>query len=356
MAGAGGPHEGVQVGAGVGEFEGAGLGRGGRVRGGIHQDPPQSVDGVFLAGPGQVHGVFGNPVGIAVPEGFVLVAFGDVVHDGGRGPVEAGEQPVGDAGGREGRDERDLRVDHRGDVGVGDEFRVTDQQEAAGPGEGLQPVHGVHDLGDFPGAAVVGAVQQRDGAVGGHSDTGLDLFEVGAPVFGVAVGRGRMILIDLVVGAVQGDRGHVPVQAGHVDTERVYGLGADRSDDVLDLGCDGVQGPAQTVVVEGVGRDRVDLLHGPVPRPVGHGDHRLRVGQPVGDQRLDDLPVADQGDITHRAGRIDDPRDIQPAGEVRDHRQRPQPLLQHVHDRDLRAGTPWHTSRLLRDTHTRKTR
>jgi len=108
--------------------------------------------------------------------------------------------------------------------------------------------------------------------------------------------------------------------AGDVDAEHVDRVRADRTDDLVGLVGEGVQGPAEPVVVEQVGVDVVDLLHRPRMRPVGHGDHRFRAGQLVGDQRLDDLSVAGQRNITHRAGPVHDTRDVQPGGEVRDHR------------------------------------
>ncbi|MDY7091279.1 MAG: hypothetical protein SYR96_40155, partial [Actinomycetota bacterium] len=107
IPGAGGPHEGVQVGAGLAEFQLPGGGGGVLVRAGVHQDPADLVHRVGFARPGKVHDIFGDPVG-ATPAGrFVDVALGDVVHrcGAGRDPgcCERGEEP-------------DSGVVHRGEI------------------------------------------------------------------------------------------------------------------------------------------------------------------------------------------------------------------------------------------------
>jgi hypothetical protein len=55
------------------------------------------------------------------------------------------------------------------------------------PSELGQGAHRADDLGDLTGAAVVGPVDQRDPAIGGDPEAGLDLLEVRAAVLGMAV-------------------------------------------------------------------------------------------------------------------------------------------------------------------------
>ncbi len=56
-------------------------------------------------------------------------------------------------------------------------------------------------------------------------------------------------------------------------------------------------------------------------------DDRRRGGEPVGDQRLDDLTVAGPGDRPHRGSPVDDAGDVQLPAERGHHRQRAQRLL-----------------------------
>lgn len=90
--------------------------------------------------------------------------------------------------------------------------------------------------------------------------------------------------------------------ANDVDTERVDRFRPDRADDLVGVFGHGVQRAAEPVVVEGVGVNAVDLVHRPGVGPVSHRDHRCRVRQPVGDQRLDHLAMAAM--IEHASRRI----------------------------------------------------
>jgi hypothetical protein len=107
-------------------------------------------------------------------------------------------------------------------------------------------------------------VEYGHAAVAGYGQAGLDLFEVGSAVLGMAVPRLDETGLDVVVGAVQRDRGHVPVQAGHVDAERGDRGGAHRPDNAVQPGRDGIQSAANAVVVQHGGVDAEDLGHRPL--------------------------------------------------------------------------------------------
>jgi len=83
-------------------------------------------------------------------------------------------------------DEVHLGGDHGGKVGVGDQLGVPDQQEPPLAGELLERGHRPGDLGDLPGAAVVGAVEDGHATLAADPKAGLDLLEVGAAVLGMA--------------------------------------------------------------------------------------------------------------------------------------------------------------------------
>jgi hypothetical protein len=310
----------------AGPVGGRGLGAGR----GPHQHPPQRQDGVSLALAGQGHGVLDDPVAAPPLSRLVLVAGRDVVDRGGSVGVEGGEDLGGHVGLGGRRDEADLGVGHGPQVGVGEQLGVTHQQQPLGAGQLLERGHGADDLGDLAGAAVVGAVEDGDPAVwvAGDRQAGLDLLEVGAAVLGMAMVGSREPVGGVGVGAVQRDRREVPVQPGNVQAEHADRAGADRPDDVVQLRRGRVQGPADAVIVEHGRLDPPDLLHGPLAGPVLDVDQRRRRGQPVGDQRLDDLPVGDQCHLADRHGPVDDPGHLQPPAELRDHRQRPQRLVQ----------------------------
>jgi hypothetical protein len=165
---------------------------------------------------------------------------------------------------------------HRGDVRVGQQLRVADEQEPAGPGEAPQGLHGADDLTDLGGSAVVGPPEHRDGSVGGGGHAGLDLFQVGAAVLGVAEPGPGEVLVDARVVAVQADRGHVPVQLGHVDAVAADRGGPDRPGHLVQDRGQRVQRPGDPVVVEDLGSDPEGVLHGELPAPLPEVDHRGR--------------------------------------------------------------------------------
>jgi hypothetical protein len=134
-------------------------------------------------------------------------------------------------------------------------------------------------------------------------------------------------LLGVLVGAVQRDRGHVPVQPRHLQAKGSDRLRADRPHQLVELGRDGVQGTADAVVVERCRLDPEDLLHRPRPRPVLHPPQRGRGGQPVGHQDLDHLPMGQGGHLANRAGPIHDALQVKALTEVGHHWQRPQRLL-----------------------------
>jgi hypothetical protein len=104
-------------------------------------------------------------------------------------------------------------------VGVGDQLGVADRQEPSWPGQPAQRPHRPGDLGDLPGAAAIGTMPHRHAAVAADGQASLDLLEVGAAVLGMAEPGRDEPFLGLVVGAVQRDRGHVPVQPGHLQAE-----------------------------------------------------------------------------------------------------------------------------------------
>jgi len=213
-----------QVVAGAVEFLGSGVPGGFGAGRGVHEDPPQRDRGVAFERPGDGHGVLEDPVMAALIDGAVGVPGSDEVHRGGRVVVAAGEHLRGhERLGRRGQEGHVRRGGHRGDVVVGQQLRVAYEQEPAWSGQPSQGLHRADDLGDLRGTTVVGPPEHRDRTVRGGGHAGLDLFQVGASVLGMTEpGPGEVVVGDLVV-AVQADRGHVPVQLGHVDA-----VGGDR--------------------------------------------------------------------------------------------------------------------------------
>jgi hypothetical protein len=76
------------------------------------------------------------------------------------------------------------------------------------------------------------------------------------------------------VGAEQGDRGHVPVQPGHVQRERRDCAQPDGADDLSQDRRERVQCPADPVAVEGVRGCPERLADRPGPGSVGHVHQR----------------------------------------------------------------------------------
>jgi hypothetical protein len=83
-----------------------------------------------------------------------------------------------------------------------------------------------------------------------HRDPGLDLLQIGAPVFRMTIRRRRIRRITVLIGTIQRNRGHIPVQTGHIDPERLNRRRTNGSDDVFGLFSDRVQRPTQTVIIE----------------------------------------------------------------------------------------------------------
>jgi hypothetical protein len=140
--------------------------------------------------------------------------------------------------------------------------------ERAGPGELAERFHRPGDLGDLPGATVIGPVEHRHPTVTGDGKPCLDLLEVGSPVLRVPEPGRSEARLRVCVSTEQADRGHVPVQPGRVQAERADRGGPDRPDDAGQLRGDRVQRPADPVVVERGRIDPEDLLHGPLAGPL----------------------------------------------------------------------------------------
>jgi hypothetical protein len=124
---------------------------------------------------------------------------------------------------------------------------------------------------------------------------------------------------------------------------------------VVEFGGDRVQRAADPVVVEQRGIDTEDLLHRAHACPAGHPDQRRRRGQPVRDQRFDHLSMVQVRYIANRTGPVDDPRQIQTATVIGDHRQRAQLLLDTRRDMPspvssilIHNRTPWQSPRSTR--------
>ncbi|MFI6701888.1 hypothetical protein ACIBJC_23460 [Streptomyces sp. NPDC050509] len=151
----------------------------------------------------------------------VLLPLGGAVHRRGMLEVQAGPELVADLGRRYRRDEVHLGGQQRTDVAPGIQLGVRDHQQASLAGECLEGLYRADDLGDLPGVAGKDAGEDRDAAVGGHPDAGLDLLQVHPPVLGMPELDHRVVLVlpGLGVGAVHGHARHIPVDAGHIDAE-----------------------------------------------------------------------------------------------------------------------------------------
>jgi hypothetical protein len=66
------------------------------------------------------------------------------------------------------------------------------------------------------------------------------------------------------------------MDSGHVDPEHRDRLGPDRPDDLVELGGERVEGPANPIVVQQLSLDAEHLRHRPLRRPVGDPYQRLR--------------------------------------------------------------------------------
>ena len=87
------------------------------------------------------------------------------------------------------------------------------------------------------------------------------------------------------------------MQLRDVDAERGDRGRPDRAGHLLQHRGQRVQRPGDAVVVEHVRIQAQHLRDRELPRPRPNVDHRRRRGEPVGDQRLDDLPVRGVGDL-----------------------------------------------------------
>ena len=103
--------------------------------------------------------------------------------------------------------------------------------------------------------------------------------------------------------------------------------GPNGAHDALQLGGDGVQGPADAVVVQGGGVDAEDLGHCPGPGPTLHVHQGLGRGQPVRHQGLDHLAVGEDRNLPDGANPVDDAGDVESPAELRYHRQGAQRLV-----------------------------
>ena len=113
------------------------------------------------------------------------------------------------------------------------------------------------------------------------------------------------------------------MQPGGVGTEAGDRGQRHRRGDLVEPGRQGVQGAAQTVVVQ-QRTGRPEPLVGRIAGgPAGDVIQWRRRGEPVGDQRGDHLAVGQVGAASHRAGPIDDPGDVQPLQHRHHDRQRP---------------------------------
>jgi hypothetical protein len=172
----------------AGPLQLAGTGGGGRTGAGAgpHKHPPHPEHGIGGALAGDGHGVLHHPVAAPLVGWLALVAFGAVVHRGGRCHLQAGEHLGTHVGLGRRRDKVDLGGQQVAQVGVGDQLGVPNDEEAARPGQLAQRPHRPGDLGDLPGAAVIGVMPHRHAAVAADRKADLDLLQVGAAVLGMA--------------------------------------------------------------------------------------------------------------------------------------------------------------------------
>ncbi len=183
-------------------------------------------------------------------------------------------------------------------------------------------------------------VEHRDPAVPADRQPGLDLPQIRPAILGMPPPRRRVLLISLRVRAIQRDRGQIPVQPRHINAKFRDRRRPHTADDLVQMRGNRIQRPGDPVIVEQPRLDAIRLIHRHRRRPLLHPHHRRRRGQPVSHQRLDHLTMGDPGHRPNRAQLIDDLRDPQPAPELRHHRQRPQPFLQHPGNRDFRPRPP----------------
>jgi len=146
-------------------------------------------------------------------------------------------------------------------------LQVPDQQERSLGGECLERGHGPGDLGEVSDPAAVGMVEDRDAAVCGHRESGLDLHAERAVLGPADLGQGKAP-VGMVERAVQADRGHVRMQAGDIHTKGRDRRCAYRADDVVQFQGDRLQGSTTPVVAQEARGDAEDLLNCPFPGPL----------------------------------------------------------------------------------------
>ncbi|GAA3805130.1 hypothetical protein GCM10022226_26300 [Sphaerisporangium flaviroseum] len=263
-----------QVIAGSGEFFGAGSEGGLRARRGVHEDTPQVHHRVALARSGQRHGVLHDVPRSPLISRFAGVPLSDIFHRGGRGHLQPTQHLGCDIGLGRRCDEGDLLAVHRGQIRIRDQLGVADHQQPPAASELLQRLHRADDLPDLARASVERAMEDRDCAITADGDPGLNLLQVRAAVLGMTKLRRRESRRGLNVVAVQGDRGHVPVHAGHIDAEPLDHDQPDRSDQVIEVRGDRVERPADPIIVEQYRIDTERFLNRPVLRPGLHVHQR----------------------------------------------------------------------------------
>ncbi len=177
-------------------------------------------------------------------------------------------------------------------------------QQGSGPQEPCrhQPVRLLVDGRMAVGVAVQALAQDRDGTEFVYHRSDADLDELGVIPIAVRdvsrrhVRRGgwwprqfRWPWLGRLVSPVEDEVGGVEVKAIAGQVGAVEGLGSDRGDDGVALAEEGVEGPAQAVIIQTLRRE--------VPEEVGSG-----VGGPGGD--------VDQGGGLAEAGREQETEDL----------------------------------------------
>ena len=101
------------------------------------------------------------------------------------------------------------------------------------------------------------------------------------------------------------------MELGGVDAEGADGSQRHRGGDLLEPAGQGIQCPAEPVVVQQGGGSAEPVVSGVGGGPLGHVIQRARGGEPVGDQRGDHLAVGELGSAPHRAGPVHDAGHVQ---------------------------------------------
>ena len=308
---------------GFGQSPPAGLSHGGGLLGGVDVGGPQTVGGAICGADG-VGAQQSFPDG-APPGGQGLLALGAVVEafQGG----QAGRNLLGEALGPAGIGPQRHHEAHFGVVQAAEVFHIAQSRvghhHQPGRQRRGQGLDAGHEGGQLAGGARVGPQVQRHPGLGG----GLQGFDLpfDGPIRRPASSDQRRVLV--VAG--EAHRGEVQVQTAAVDVEAFQAAQQQLHAQLFGLGGDGVEGPAQPVVVEQTGRHLEQLGDGGRRRPRGDVIQRGRSAQPVGHQHGDDLAVGEQRLAPHGGQLVDDFGQPQPVQVVGHQQQRP----------DLTAGT-----------------